>query len=138
MPLEPGPWRLLGEKVEAIEKQMAAQTQSELIIVGMDKNFISSVVSFYDFVDFDGAFNTSGSHLFGGQSLMWAFWFPARAALGRNLLMIDFDRQRLGRPSLAEYFDATSDVFTEKLETNGRTVGHFYWRVGYRYHMLKS
>ena len=67
---------------------------------------------------------------------MWASWLPASAVLGRNFLMVDFDRQRLGDPSLAQYFDATSDVSREVLAKNGRAVGYFYWRVGYRYHGL--
>jgi len=133
-----GPWRLLGEKVEAIETVVEAETKSQLIVVGMDRNFISSELSFYDLVDNDGAMNTGGPHFFGGRSLMWAFWLPAPAALGRNFLMIDFDRQRLGDPSLGQYFDATSDVSTEALEKNGRVFGYFYWRVGYRYHGLSG
>ena len=131
-----GPWRLLGEKVEAIEAMVETKTRSEPVIVGMDRNFISSELSFYDFADDDGAMNTGGPHLFGGRSLMWAFWLPTSAVLGRNFLMVDFDRQRLGDPSLAQYFDATSDVSREVLAKNGRAVGYFYWRVGYRYHGL--
>ncbi len=131
-----GPWRILGERVEAIEAVVETETQSEPIIVGMDRNFISSELSFYDFVDYDSAMNTGGPHFFGGRSLMWAFWLPASAAVGRNFLMIDFDPQRLGDPSLSQYFDTTSDVSTEVLEKNGRATGYFYWRVGYRYHGL--
>lgn len=141
-PLSPkhlfGPWRLLGEKVEAIETVIEAQTKSELIVVGMDRNFISSELSFYDFADDDGARNTGGPHFFGGRSLMWAFWSPAPAALGRNFLMVDFSRQKLGDPSLAQYFDTTSDISKEVLEKNGRAVGYFYWRVGYRYQGLSG
>lgn len=128
-----GPWRLLGEKVQAIEAVVEAETKSEAILVGMDNRFIASEVSFYDFVDNDAAFNTGGPHFFGGRSVMWAFWLPPSAAVGRNFLMIDFDRNRLGKPSLSRYFDSTGEVFREVLEKNGRVMGHFYWRVGYGY-----
>jgi hypothetical protein len=52
--------------------------------------------------------------------------------------MIDFSRQRLGDPSLAQYFDTTSDISKEVLEKNGRAVGYFYWRVGYGYQGLSG
>jgi dolichol-phosphate mannosyltransferase len=130
-----GPWQLLGEKVGAIETLIETETNAEPIIVGMDRNFISSELSFYD-LDNDATLNTGGLHFFGGRSLMWAFWLPATAALGKNFLMIDLDRQRLGDPSFSQYFDTTSDVSTEVLEKNGRKFGYFYWRVGYGYRGL--
>ena len=46
------------QKIEAIEAVLENETWSEPIIVGMDRNFISSELSFYDFVDYD-AVNTS-------------------------------------------------------------------------------
>ena len=93
-------------------------------------------MSFYAFADHDGMTNTGGPHFFGERSLMWEFWLPGSAVLGRNFLMIDFDRRRLSDPSLSQHFDATSDVSTEHLERDGRAVGTFYWRVGYRYQGL--
>ncbi len=107
------PWRLLGEKVAIIEATIEAETKSEPVIVGMDKNFISSELSFYAFADHKGVTNTGGPHFFGERSLMWEFWLPASAVLGRNFLMIDFDRRRLSDPSLSQHFDTTSDVSTE-------------------------
>jgi dolichol-phosphate mannosyltransferase len=130
------PWRLLGEKVAIIEATIEAETKSEPVIVGMDKNFISSELSFYAFADHKGVTNTGGPHFFGERSLMWEFWLPGSAVLGRNFLMIAFDRRRLSDPSLSQHFDTTSDVSTEHLERDGRAVGTFYWRVGYRYQGL--
>jgi dolichol-phosphate mannosyltransferase len=130
------PWRLLGEKVAIIEATIEAETKSEPVIVGMDKNFTSSELSFYAFADHSGTTNTGGPHFFGERSLMWEFWLPGSAVLGRNFLMIDFDRRRLSDPSLSQHFDTTSDVSTEHLERDGRAAGSFYWRVGYRYQGL--
>ena len=53
--------------------------------------------------------------------------------MGKNILMVDFDRKRVEDPSLRQYFKTMSDVFEETLKKDGRVVGHFYWRVGYRY-----
>ena len=128
-----GPWRLLAERVGQIGKVLADKTGSEPVIVGMDKYMISSETSFYNFSDHNGTKNTGGPHFFGGRSLMWELWLPRSHAVGRNFLMIDFDRKRLTHPSLSQYFSSTGDVFNETLERDGRIVGSFYWRVGYGY-----
>lgn len=128
-----GEWQVLANRVAAIEKRIELETGSKPVIVGMDKNFISSELSFYDFVDHDGPKNTGGAHFFGGRSLMWAFWFPRSAAVGRNVLMIDLDRDRIEKPNLPQFFDSLSAVSRETLKRDGRVVGYFYWRVGYRY-----
>jgi dolichol-phosphate mannosyltransferase len=128
-----GEWRLLAERVGTIEKLVKIETGSEPIIVGMDKNFISSELSFYSAVGSDGAKNIGGSHLVGGESLMWAFWSPRSAAMGKNLLMIELSRNKLLNPGLADYFEKIGEVHTETLEKYGRVVGRVYWRAGYGY-----
>ena len=128
-----GAWRELANKVDRIESAVEAKTGAKPIIVGMDKNFISSELSFYHAGDKGGPFNTGGVHFFGGRSLMWELWFPRSAAAGRDFLLIDFDRKRILSPGLSEHFATLSDVSIEKLTYLGRTVGHFYWRVGHAY-----
>jgi len=128
-----GEWRLMAERVGTIEKLVKIETGSEPIIVGMDKNFISSELSFYSAVNGDGPKNIGGSHLVGGESLMWAFWSPRSAAIGRNLLMIDLNRNKLLKPALADYFEKIGEVRTETLKKYGRVVGRIYWRAGYGY-----
>ena len=46
-----GEWRALANSVETIKKQLEVKTGSKPVVVGMDKNFISSELSFYDPVD---------------------------------------------------------------------------------------
>ena len=125
-----GEWRALANSVETVKRRVELETGSKPVIVGMDKNFISSELSFYEH---DGTRNTGGAHFFGNRSLMWAFWFPRSAAVGKNVLMIDLDRKQLMQPSLPQYFKVIGDVFEETLKKDGRVVGYFYWRVGYGY-----
>lgn len=128
-----GAWRQLAVRVGQLERVLEIKTGSEPIIVGMDKYVISSQMSFYDRSDRDGARNTAGPHLFGGRSLMWEYWLPRSEAIGRNLLLIGFDGKRLSDPFLEQHFEHMSDVVKETLQQDGRTVGSFHWRVGYRY-----
>lgn len=122
-----------GKRGEEIERRVELETGSEPVIAGMDRNFISSELSFYDFVDHDGTKNMGGAHLFGSRSLMWAFWLPKSVAVGRNVLMVDLDRKRVEDPTLRQYFDSLGPASEESLKNNGRLVGYFYWRVGYHY-----
>ncbi len=124
----------MGEKVDVIERKMENETGSQPLIFGMDKYFISSELAFYDDpLDLDRFQNAGGPHLFGGRGLMWEYWFPSSAEVGRTMVMIDFRHDTLSNPLLARYFSRTSDVFRESIERNGDTVGYFYWRVGYDY-----
>jgi dolichol-phosphate mannosyltransferase len=129
-----GEWRQLADKVAKIETTIEAKTGLKPFTVGMDRNFIASELSFYN----NTAFNTGGPHLFGSRSLMWAVWAPRSAAVGRNLLLIDFDRKRITSPAFAQYFDRIGEVSQETLENSGRVVGYFYWRVGYGYKGLSQ
>ena len=86
-----GEWRPLANSVETVKRRVENENGAKPVVVGMDKNFISSELSFYDP---DGPRNTGGAHFFGGRSLMWAVWLPRSAAVGRNVLMIDFNRKQ--------------------------------------------
>lgn len=126
-----GAWRDVGDKVDKITDSIEANHGTRPVVAGMDKNFISSELSFYGSPD--DYRSTAGAHLFGQRSLMWAIWFPQPLAMGRDVLMIDFNRKRLMSPRLSQYFDALGDVSMEPVESNGRVIGHFYWRVGRAY-----
>jgi dolichol-phosphate mannosyltransferase len=126
-----GAWRELGEKVDEITDGVEAENGTRPVVVGMDKNFISSELSFYGSPD--DYKSTAGAHLFGQSSLMWAVWFPQPSAIGKDVLMIDFDRRRLMSRRLTKYFDRLGDVSVETLKVNGRVIGYFYWRVGHDY-----
>jgi dolichol-phosphate mannosyltransferase len=131
-----GDWRGLAQKVGKIQRMVEVQNGTRPVVVGMDKNFISSELSFYDSSNDHGP--TGGVNLFGQRSLMWAVWFPSSAALGKDILMIDFDRKRVMSPKLSRYFETLGDVSMESLVQNGRVVGYFYWRVGRAYRSLKA
>jgi dolichol-phosphate mannosyltransferase len=128
-----GDWRLLAERVGTIEKLIKVETGSEPIIVGMDKNFISSELSFYCSNRIVGTRNIGGVHFFDQPSLMWARWYPRSAAAGKDLLMIDLSRKRLTSPRLAAHFTSLGNISMENLQYNGRVIGTLYWRVGRGY-----
>ena len=64
---------------------------------------------------------------------MWEYWRPASAAIGRDVLIIAFRRERLSRDDITECFTRLGDISEEPVVVKGRRVSHFYWRVGYDY-----
>jgi dolichol-phosphate mannosyltransferase len=125
-----GEWRLMAEEVGRIYTAVQQKTGSAPIVVGTDRNFISSELSFYD----DTRRQTiAGSYLVGSHSLMWGFWFPRSAAMGKNLLLVDLNPHNLTSPYLPQYFKQISKIESDPLAKDGRVIGHVYWRVGYGY-----
>ena len=134
MPL-PIAWHEVSNRVEQIELDVWKQTGAEPIIVGMDRYWISSQLSFYDDPEDDSTSGQEfgGRFLVGEKSLMWDSWLPPSEARGRNVVLVDFDRNSLIKKDLGDYFQQLGDVKTEPIVKNGRVIGHFHWRVGYDY-----
>jgi len=132
MPL-PVAWEEMGNQVETIAQKVQAETAAEPLIIGMDRYWIASELSFYGGGEDHARLKMGGRHLFGGQSLMWNFWLPRSAAVGRNLVLIGFDDAGLTNPALAKYFAHLGQVCTEEIRKNGRVMGYFHWRVGFNY-----
>jgi dolichol-phosphate mannosyltransferase len=129
-------WAEMARLVEEIETPLDEQSKGNMVVVGMDKYSISSELAFYD-LDGDGMGEMSGQHLFGENSLMWAFWKPISAAQGKLILMVAFRQEDLQSPVLARYFDRIDPVLQQRIVKNGRTVGQFFCRVGYGYRIEK-
>lgn len=125
-------WAEMARLVEEIETPLDEQSKGNMVVVGMDKYAISSELAFYD-LDGDGMGKMSGQHLFGENSLMWAFWKPISAAQGKLVLMVGFRQEDLQNPVLAKYFDRIDPVLQQRIVKKDRTVGQFFWRVGYGY-----
>jgi dolichol-phosphate mannosyltransferase len=128
----PVAWAEMAHLVEEIETPLDEQSKGNMVVVGMDKYSISSELAFYD-LDGDGMSEMSGQHLFGENSLMWAFWKPISAVQGKLVLMVAFREDDLRNPALAKYFERMDPVLERGILKNGRTVGRFLYRVGYGY-----
>ena len=128
-----GPWKMIGTKVDAIQRKIEAETGTTPLVVGVERYMITSQLAFYDQVRGDRFKNAGGPHFFGGQALMWEFWFPSAAQIGKNMILVDLRPSRLQSYDFSQFFERVSDLSRETLEIDGREVGQFYWRVGYGY-----
>lgn len=129
-------WEEMACAIEEIDTQLKTEDGEEPIIVGMDKYFISSQHAFYD-PKHDGLEETSGRHLFGENSLMWAYWKPMAAAFGKDVVLIAFNHKNLLSAAIDGSFARISGIATQPVEKKGRVVGYFYYRIGYGYRNSK-
>jgi dolichol-phosphate mannosyltransferase len=134
MPL-PVAWEEFGERVEEIESDIESETGSDPLIVGLDKYWISSELSFYDGRDDDVLPEVGGQHIFDKASLMWNFWVPKQSASGRNVVVVSFHIGDLDNSWMTRYFSQVSPISTETIMRFDRVVGHFFWRLGYNYRL---
>lgn len=125
-------WAEMARGVEEIEAPPEELSKGNLIVVGLDKYAISSELAFYD-LDGDGMSEMTGRHLFGKDSLMWASWKPIFSARGKRVLMVAFREEDLRSPVFAKYFETMDPVLEQRIAKNDRSVGRFFFRVGYGY-----
>lgn len=134
MPL-PSAWQEFGDKLKEIEAKMKAESGTTPMLVGMDKYWIASEGSYYDHPGVHVPPEVGGSGLLGDNGLMWNYWVPPSAAVGRNLLMVSFNRDRLERSALKNHFARLEEVHEADVMIGTRVVSIFYWRLGYDYRM---
>jgi dolichol-phosphate mannosyltransferase len=138
MPI-PVAWREFGDRIEELETALELKTESEPMVIGLDKYWISSQATFYDPEDADGSKDNDTVHevaaqgLFGKNSLMWNLWARPEEFLGRNALLVSFEEQDLRRAWVTSRFTRLSDITREAITKSEKQVGYFYWRVGYCY-----
>lgn len=129
-------WKAYGDKVEEIETRLEQDTQSEPIIIGLDKYWLASQASFYD-TDGDTDRNRepefAGENLVDGDGLMWNSWVVPEMVAGRNGLLVSFTEDKLEGSWITRHFASVGGITRELLVNGEGEVGHFYWRVGYNY-----
>jgi dolichol-phosphate mannosyltransferase len=127
-------WRDLGRQVSAIAAQVAAETGSEPLIVGMDRYGIASEVAFYAHsATAPHGIETSGAHLFGWTGLMYQRWVPRDLQNGRTLLLVTWKPEDLADQCVQSRAARFEPVRSGTLTRDGRIIRRFYYRVAYGY-----
>jgi dolichol-phosphate mannosyltransferase len=124
--LVPAGWRDLASQVSELQGGLERKVHQEPLIVGMQRNFLSSELAFYN-PDHDGASETAGPHLFGNNSLMYEWWFPKKLQEGRTLLLVSFDAADLTRSSVLRHVAHLGPVQAGMFKKNGKPIRPFYY-----------
>jgi dolichol-phosphate mannosyltransferase len=130
--LVPVGWRDLADQVGELQGALERETHEEPLIVGMQRNFLSSELAFYD-PGRDGARETAGPHLFGDNSLMYEWWFPKKLQEGRTLLLVSFDAADLSRSSVLRHVAHLGPIKTGMFRKNGQPIRPYYYCYAFGY-----
>ena len=129
----PVAWREFSAQAETVETQLESATNSEPLMVGMDKYFLSSEMAFYD-PDKDGPANTAGRSLFGMDSLMFGMWFKPGEVTGRNIILFSLSSKgAIAGASLSHHFKVLGPIKNHSVRKYGIEMTDFYYRIGYGY-----
>lgn len=136
-------WKELGRQVEHIEDDLEIRTGEEPLVIGMDKYNVASQLAFYrtiaeedqrSHIEREGILKTTGRHLFGGNSLMYEYWFDRKDAVGKNIIMVSDTPDSLSRPSIANYYKRLDPIQTIVIHSKSLTKATFFYRIGYGYY----
>jgi dolichol-phosphate mannosyltransferase len=130
-------WQDLAQHIEQIEDEIEARTGVEPLVVAMDKNKTASGLAFYrnkfleeirDDSENEGVLNTlGGRHLFGGNSLMYGYWFPKERLRNRDMILVARKPDILASPRVLSIFRKTGPVQKVILKKDGMQVGPYYY-----------
>ena len=100
----------------------------------MDRDFIASEAAFYHAGRPRGTAEVTGTHLFGGVSLMYAYWFPPAAQEGASLVLVGFQPSWLETKGVRMHCAELEPIRRHALVVNGKWVCDYYTRVARGYH----
>jgi dolichol-phosphate mannosyltransferase len=132
MELLPVGWSELGRELDR-KKASLGHSVNRIIIVALDRNFIASEAAFYQQDRERSVRETTGSHLFGGHSLMYESWLAPEAARGATLLLVSFDREDLDRSRIHERCGVLGPIEENWLARDGKVIRPYYTRVAMDY-----
>jgi len=134
-------WPEAARKILTIQNQLPADA-GRVVVVGMDRYFIASKLSYYGTEEFLGdgsALRVTGNHLTGDGSLMFAYWHPTAEFEGDTVIMLARSPSDLENNRLQAYFEKLSpEVLAFPLYRNdfglpGKTIREYYYRIGFGY-----
>ena len=127
--LLPVGWSELGRELDRRKAALVNANSRPVWVVGMDKNFIASEAAFYQKKQGLAVQETTGVHLFGGNSLMYRFWTPSVQVKGATLLLVALKKSDLDKPEIAKQSTPSGPVEEFWLERGGKKICPYYTQV---------
>lgn len=133
MELLPTGWPQLARALDRQAADLRRAQPERVLVVGLDRDFIASEAAFYAPDPAQAIRATTGAHLFGGISLMYAYWFPVREQEGATLLLVSFDAKDLNSIRARMHCRPLGPVETAWIQVNGKPVRPYYTQAGYHF-----
>jgi dolichol-phosphate mannosyltransferase len=127
--LVPVGWSELGRELDVRREALEKSTGGAVSIIGMDRNFIASEAAFYQKDQEAAARETTGVHLFGGNSLMYRFWTPSAERKGATLLLVALKKSDLERREIPLLSTPAGPVEERWLARGGKRICPYYVQI---------
>ncbi|MFH0727164.1 MAG: glycosyltransferase family 39 protein [Pseudomonadota bacterium] len=127
--------RDLGRQIERIEDDLELTSGEEPLVVGMDKYRIASLLAFYrpemalsdKSAPKESVTGTAGCHLFGGNSLMYRYWFPEKTNENRVMILVGSKRSDLEGSNIPSRVREMGTIQKLVVRKNGKPVGNYFY-----------
>jgi dolichol-phosphate mannosyltransferase len=135
-------WAQMADHLETYKNEIDPNGAAP-IVVGLDKYKIASGLSFYRKKTLIGrqgtgadeaASETAGRNLFGGNGLMYEFWYPPKRFIGRSIILVSDRLEDLTRPAITDRFNHLNVIKRVTIRKNGKDVKTYFFRLGQDYH----
>ncbi len=145
-------WPAAARQLQGVRDRLARESGASPVIVGMDKYFIASQLSFFGTPEYlaadqaPGAKDVRAARLavatiapLSGGALMFAYWDPPATFRGRTLILVARRREDLATERLAPHFrELEAAIHSLPLSNSGyggdgRLVAEYFYRIGYDY-----
>ena len=137
-------WDDLARQVEEKVQTITAKDGKRPLVVGMDPYRIASGLAFYrqkettDGSDKYIVSETTGSHLFGWNDLMYSYWYIASEAIDRDILLVSRDKNRLDPAYFRDHYQHLGQIHELDIEKRGKNAGRYYYRLLNGYSLRKQ
>jgi len=138
-------WQNLSRKIASVEEQIKETNNEKAIVIGMDKYSLASRLAFYRTKissapeqEHEKVQLTSGSHIFGGNSLMYEYWLKKYEMEGRSMILVSRDKNNLTNPEVISHFQLVGPVIDIPITKNGLTFGKYFYRIAEKYNPESS
>lgn len=133
--------RDLGRQIERIEDEIESTTGVEPLVVGMDKYRIASLLAFYrpetrdklESAPRESVMGTAGCDMFGGNSLMYRYWFPEKVSENRAMILVSDKRRHLEESTILSQVRERGNINELVVRKNGTPVGRYFYVIAKGY-----
>jgi len=131
--VKPVAWQEMGQVLDRMLNDLGVEECREPLLVGIDRHFITSEVSFYRGGTEKAMRTTRTERVYGGNGTMYQYWFPQRPASGSVLLIVSFEKDQIQDERIAKHLEELGPVLERKIEKRGKPAGRFFYRIGKGY-----
>jgi dolichol-phosphate mannosyltransferase len=131
-------WRQLSAQIIKAAAEYRNEKDGDILLVGMDRYFIASELAFYGRENLGSDVETVNNHLFGGMSLMYAWWMPVKKQDHKDLLLVGYDPADLEDPSVKAHVARLGPIEDYQAMRDGKLVRHYFYRRAYDYQSVAA